>query len=216
MKVGSKELRRRGCLFIVSGPSGAGKTSISRPALGMLDGITLSVSYTTRRPRAGETDGVDYRFIPEDRFNAMIQDGEFAEWAEVHGFLYGTSKKDVDAALSSGRDLLLDIDVQGAGQLRQHFAAESVSVFLLPPSKEELSRRLAARGTDSNDTVRERLANACREIAGLTDYDYVLFNDDLSNAVDQFVSIVRSERATVSRLNREDLSHLLQSFDEPS
>jgi guanylate kinase len=202
---------RNGCLFIVSGPSGAGKTSIAAPVLAALERISMSVSLTTRRPRAGEVDGVDYHFISEEDFDRRTAVGEFAEWARVHGFRYGTSKVAIDRAIADGRDLLLDIDVQGAEQLKRAYPA-AVSVFLLPPSRAHLEERLRGRGTDDESTVQRRLEAACREIAAMTSYDYVIVNEYLPAAVEQFLTIVRSERCKVVRIRQDDLRGLLASF----
>ncbi len=213
LEIAGQRVARRGCLFIVSGPSGAGKTSLCTPALAALQGIKLSVSFTTRQARAGEVDGEDYHYIDDSRFDRMLVAGEFAEWAEVHGHRYATARSTLDDALGSGQDLLLDIDVQGAGQIKAAYA-EAVAVFLLPPSRERLEKRLRGRGTDSEETVRKRLRNACGEIAGLIDYDYAIVNDDLKTALEEFLSIVRVERRRVERLNRADLERLLLSFND--
>jgi guanylate kinase len=212
MRVGDNEIARKGCLFIVSGPSGAGKTSICTPALAKLENLTLSVSTTTRAPRAGETPGVDYRFVSDDDFDVMVARAEFAEWAEVHGFRYGTPKALVDQAREGGRDLLLDVDVQGAAQLKRAYP-DAVSVFLLPPSKERLAERLRARKTDSEEVVLRRLRNACGEIAELAHYDYVIVNDVLDRAIESFFAIVHAERAKVARIRPTDVAAILRAFD---
>lgn len=205
------KIGRKGCLFIVSGPSGAGKTSIAAPVLAALDRISMSVSVTTRKPRAGEVDGVDYHFIDEGEFERRVAAGEFAEWAVVHGFRYGTSRNAIDRAIDDGRDLLLDIDVQGAAQIKRVYP-DAVSVFLMPPSRERLEERLRGRGTDDEGTVQRRLEGACREIASMAGYDYVIVNDVLPAAVEQFLTIVRAERCKVARIRRDDLDRLLASF----
>jgi guanylate kinase len=202
---------RKGCLFIVSGPSGAGKTSIAAPVLAALDRIAMSVSLTTRKPRSGETDGVDYHFISEDDFDRRARAGEFAEWALVHGFRYGTSRTAIDRAIEGGDDLLLDIDVQGAEQIKSAYP-DAVSVFLLPPSRERLEERLRGRGTDDESTVQRRLEAACREIASMVGYDYVIVNEYLPAAVEQFLTIVRAERCKVVRIRRDDLRRRLATF----
>jgi len=211
VSTGGVEMGRNGCLFIVSGPSGAGKTSIAAPVLAALDRISMSVSLTTRMPRTGEVDGVDYHFITEDDFDRRAAAGEFAEWARVHGFRYGTSKIAIDRAITDGRDLLLDIDVQGAEQLKRAYP-DAVSVFLLPPSRAHLEARLRGRGTDDERTVGRRLEAACREIAALVSYDYVIVNAYLPAAVEQFLTIVRAERCKVVRLRRDDRQRLLAEF----
>jgi len=204
-------LGRKGCLLIVSGPSGAGKTSIAQPVLAALDRISMSISLTTRKPRAGEADGVDYHFISEEEFERRAAAGEFAEWALVHGYRYGTSRATIDHAIEEGNDLLLDIDVQGAEQIKKAYP-HAVSVFLLPPSREHLEERLRGRGTDDESAVQRRLEAACREISSMAGYDYVIVNEYLPAAVEQFLTIVRSERCRVARLRRDDLSRLLASF----
>jgi len=204
-------LGRKGCLLIVSGPSGAGKTSIAQPVLAALDRISMSISLTTRKPRAGETDGVDYHFITEEEFDRRTAAGEFAEWALVHGCRYGTSRATIDRAIEQGNDLLLDIDVQGAEQIKKAYP-DAVSVFLLPPSREHLEGRLRGRGTDDESTVQRRLEAACREISSMAGYDYVIVNEYLPAAVEQFLTIVRAERCKVERLRQDDLSRLLTSY----
>ena len=215
MEVDGKTLRRSGCLFIVSGPSGAGKTSICTPALEKLGGIEASVSVTTRAPRGGERDGCEYRFVSGPAFDRMLEAGEFAEWARVHGHRYGTAKTTVQSALGEGRDLLLDIDVQGAEQLKQSYP-DAVSVFLLPPSRERLRERLVGRGTEDAEDVETRLQNACREIASLGIYDYVIVNEDLEVARETFLSIVRAERRRTSRIAEPDRARLVRAFDAES
>jgi guanylate kinase len=215
VKIGEHDIRRRGCLFIVSGPSGAGKTSICAPVLAQLDGIELSVSYTTRAPRSGERDGVDYRYVDDAAFAAMAARGEFAEHAEVHGKRYGTSRAVIEAALASGRDLVLDIDVQGAEQIKRAYP-EAAAVFLLPPSKERLAQRLVGRKTDDDDSVRTRLRNACREIAKVGSYDYVIVNENLETAVQAFLAVVRAERLRVARVLADDLARVVRAFDASS
>jgi guanylate kinase len=171
----------------------------------------MSVSLTTRKPRAGEVDGVDYQFISEADFDRRVAAGEFAEWARVHGFRYGTSKLAIDRAIDDGQDLLLDIDVQGAEQLKRSYP-DAVSVFLMPPSRERLEERLRGRGTDDEGTVSRRLEAACREIAAMSSYDYVIINEYLPAAVEQFLTIVRAERCRVARLRRDAQQRLLAEF----
>ena len=211
MSADREKIGRNGCLFIVSGPSGAGKTSIAAPVLAALDRIAMSVSLTTRKPRAGEVDGVDYQFISEADFDRRVAAGEFAEWARVHGFRYGTSKLAIDRAIDDGQDLLLDIDVQGAEQLKRSYP-DAVSVFLMPPSRERLEERLRGRGTDDEGTVSRRLEAACREIAAMSSYDYVIINEYLPAAVEQFLTIVRAERCRVARVRRDAQQRVLAEF----
>jgi len=217
VRVGDQEIRRRGCLFIVSGPSGAGKTSICTPVLRQLSGLELSVSFTTRRARAGERDGVEYRFVDPGTFERMVAAGEFAEWAEVHGHRYGTARVAVDDALAAGRDLLLDIDVQGAEQLKRSYPyPTAVAVFLLPPSLERLSARLVGRGTEDREGQRMRLRNACREITAVGSYDYAIVNEDLESAVHGLLAVIEAERLRVGRVFEEDLRRVIRAFEPTS
>jgi len=180
----------RGLLFLVSGPSGAGKTTLSSAALKAFPDLKLSVSCTTRQPRGGETDGVDYEFVDAARFDAMVEGGDLAEWAEVHGHRYGTPRAPLDRAVAEGRDMLLDIDVQGAAQLRRLYP-EAVAVFLMPPDRGTLESRLRGRGTDAEATVQRRLDNACREIRCAGDYDHVIVNRNRDEAIAEFQTIMR-------------------------
>jgi guanylate kinase len=215
VRVDGRDIRRRGCLFIVSGPSGAGKTSICTPVLARVQDISLSVSYTPRRPRAGEHEGVDYRFVDASAFDGMVKAGAFAEWAQVHGNRYGTAKADVAAALGAGRDLLLDIDVQGAAQMKASYP-EAVAVFLLPPSPKKLSERLVGRKTDDPQTVRTRLRNACAEIRHVGEYDYVIVNEDLETAVNGLMAVIAAERLRVQGIVADDLARVVHAFDSVS
>ncbi len=190
---------RRGILFIISAPSGAGKTTLSRQILDLVLDLRLSISYTTRAPRAGEMDGRDYHFVSEDRFIHLRAAGAFAEWANVHGFLYGTARAPLDEALIHGYDLLLDIDVQGARQLKASYA-EAVSIFVLPPSWQELEGRLRGRATDPEEVISRRLQRAREEAGELFSYDYWLVNDQVERAVAVLQGIIGAERARVSRL----------------
>jgi guanylate kinase len=212
VRVDGRDIRRRGCLFIVSGPSGAGKTSICTPVLERLSDISLSVSYTTRKPRSGEHEGVDYRFVDAAEFDRMIGAGAFAEWAEVHGNRYGTSKADVESAIKAGSDLLLDIDVQGAAQMKASYP-EAVAVFLLPPSPSKLTERLVGRKTDDEKTVRTRLYNACTEIRHVNEYDYVIVNEDLRTAVDGLMAIIAAEHLRVQGILADDLARIVRTFE---
>lgn len=188
------ELERRGLLFILSSPSGAGKSTLSRMLLEADEGIGLSVSYTTRPPRPGEVDGVDYHFTDVDNFKKMAADGEFMEWAHVFGHRYGTPKEAVREILNNGRDVLFDIDWQGAQQLYQEAGPDVVRVFVLPPSIEELERRLHSRGTDSDEVIEDRMSRAKSEIGHWDGYDYVLINDDVQRCFGQVKDILTAER----------------------
>lgn len=182
--------RPAGFLFIVSGPSGAGKTTLSGAALRAFPGLIMSVSCTTRAPREGEVDGREYRFVDAERFRSMVEHDELAEWAEVHGNCYGTPRAPIEKALADGNDVLLDIDVQGAEQLRRSYP-DAVAVFVLPPDRGTMEARLRGRGTDGDEVVRRRLENACREIARAGEYDHVIVNRGREEAIAEFEGIVR-------------------------
>lgn len=183
----------RGVLFIVSAPSGAGKTTLVRGLLERDPQIGLSVSHTTRAPRPGELDGVAYHFISVERFEAMREAGDFLEWAHVHGNFYGTSRRWLDERLNDGHDVLLEIDWQGAQQVRAQFP-EAVSLFVLPPSFEALAQRLTGRGSDAPDVIERRLAAAREEIGHLREFDFVIINNILSQALDEMVAVARAAR----------------------
>ncbi|MES9997488.1 guanylate kinase [Desulfovibrio aminophilus] len=187
------ERARRGIILVLSAPSGAGKSTLVRKLLREFPGIGYSVSYTTRTPRGAERDGVDYHFVDRDRFLTMREAGEFAEWAEVHGNFYGTAKTPVLTLLDQGRDVLFDIDVQGAAQLRTAFP-EAVLVFILPPSRAELERRLRGRGTDAPEVVAKRLKNARAEIAAAESFEFLILNDDLGRACDELRAVYLAAR----------------------
>ena len=191
--------KREGIIFILSAPSGAGKTTLYHELRKIHPEIKLSLSYTTRAWRTGEVDGRDYRFISARQFAAMKSRGEFAEWANVHDNLYGTPRLPLDRSIRTGRDILLDIDVQGARKIKRRYP-RAVSIFLLPPSLRELRRRLSARGTDGPDVIRRRLANAQGEMRKRIQYDYFLVNRDVDEAVRVLNSIVEAERAKISRV----------------
>lgn len=184
-----------GQLFVVSAPSGAGKTTVLKAVLSTLPAVGFSVSHTTRPPRPGEVEGRDYFFVSSDEFSRRRQRGDFLEWAEVHGNLYGTSRQAVTDRLAQGQDCVLDIDVQGARQLREHRDLNPVFVFIAPPSLTELERRLTGRQTESAATLALRLANARTELAALDLYDYVIVNDDLSQAQTLLAALILERRA---------------------
>lgn len=188
------ELERRGLLFVLSSPSGAGKSTLSKMLLDADDNISLSVSYTTRPPRPGEVDGVHYHFTDTATFKKMAADGEFLEWAHVFGHRYGTPKAPVEAALADGCDVLFDIDWQGAQQLYQEAGPDVVRVFILPPSIEELERRLHTRAQDSDEVIADRMSRAKSEIGHWDGYDYVLINDNVENCFAKVQQILTAER----------------------
>jgi guanylate kinase len=186
---------RRGIVLILSSPSGAGKTTLTRMLLQdrTLD-LTLSISVTTRPRRSSEVDGIHYRFISPRQFEAMRDAGELLEWAEVHGNFYGTPRAPVEEILSAGRDALFDIDYQGTQQVREKMGADTVTVFILPPSMKELRARLERRAEDSREAIEHRLENARNEIRRWKQYDYVLVNEDLQRAFETLLAILRAER----------------------
>lgn len=187
--------QRRGLLIVLSSPSGAGKSTISRMLLDADGEVTMSVSATTRPRRPGETDGIDYHFVDDAEFDAMIAKGEFVEWAHVFGYRYGTPKAPVKQALRAGRDILFDIDWQGARQLEPDFGEHLVTIFLLPPSMAELEHRLRTRGTDSAEVIADRMRRAADEIDHWAEYDYVLVNQDMDACLAQVRAIVTAERS---------------------
>ncbi len=185
---------RRGLMLVLSSPSGAGKTTLSRRLLDKDRSVELSVSVTTRPMRSGEVDGRDYRFIDRARFDAMVRGGELLEWAEVFDHRYGTPKEPVQAALYAGRDILFDIDWQGTQQLREKVPTDLVSVFVLPPSVSELERRLRARALDPDDVIKRRMAKASDEMSHWAEYDYVVINRDIDRAFGEVCAILAAER----------------------
>ena len=189
---------RRGILLVISSPSGAGKTTLAH-LLAEHEKLEFSVSYTTRAPRAGERDGVDYKFVTEDEFSRMVERHEFAEWAVVHGARYGTAIHTVNRALEDGKDYLFDIDWQGGAQIRRQWPEESVLVFILPPSMAELERRLRRRATDAPEAIDRRLVTATRELEHFSDYDYLVVNDNLETALKELSSIYVAARCARTR-----------------
>ncbi len=182
-----------GHLYIVTAPSGAGKTTLVRMLLENDSGIRLSISYTTRAPRTGEQNGREYHFTDAVAFRGMVERGEFIEWAEVHGNCYGPSRLWIESEMAAGRDVLLEIDWQGAQQVRKLFPA-AIGVFIMPPSMAELERRLTGRGTDSAEVIARRLAAARDEMRHVPEFDYVIINDALQQALLDLLSVVRASR----------------------
>jgi guanylate kinase len=189
---------KKGALLVVSAPSGAGKTSLCKGLLKLFPDLRLSVSYTTRPARTGETEGLDYFFVSPDKFREMVADGAFAEWAVVHGNCYGTAQKTLDTARRKGEAILLDIDCQGARQLKENYGA-GVFIFILPPDLEELKRRLLARQTDAPEVIHTRIENARREIAEAFWYDYIIINDHFATALEELQAIKLAEECRASR-----------------
>ena len=195
----SNDIARRGLMLVLSSPSGAGKTTLSRKLLGLDPAITMSVSATTRSPRTGEVEGQDYYFVSSSMFGQMAEGGAFLEHATVFDNKYGTPKEPVMLGLAQGRDVLFDIDWQGTQQLRQHAGDDLVSIFILPPSHDELERRLRARAQDAAEVVAARMARAHNEISHWAEYDYVVINDDLDATLEKIRTILAAERLRRSR-----------------
>jgi len=191
-------IQRRGLLYVLSSPSGAGKSTIARMLMASDDGVAMSVSATTRPMRPGEVDGRDYHFVSDETFDRMIAEGAFLEWANVFGHRYGTLKSEVMKVIEGGRDVLLDIDWQGTQQLKQ-VDPDIVRVFILPPSMEELERRLRERGTDSDEVIANRMSRSAAEISHWAEYDYVLINDDAEHCRKLVHTILKAERLKAAR-----------------
>jgi guanylate kinase len=206
--------QRRGLLIVLSSPSGAGKSTIARMLLDADKEVTMSVSATTRPKRPGEVDDVDYHFVDDAEFDRMIQANEFVEWAYVFGYRYGTPKAPVKEALRKGRDILFDIDWQGTQQLKAAMGEDLVSIFLLPPSMDELEHRLEERGTDSNETIADRMSRAGAEISHWPEYEYVLVNSDVGDCLAQVRAIVAAERLKKDR--RTDLVASIRDLIGPA
>jgi guanylate kinase len=194
---------RRGIIFILSAPSGAGKTTIYRAALSAIAGLEFSVSLTTRAPRGGEADGIDYSFVSEEEFKRRQASGELAEWARVFESSYGTPRAPLDAAVASGRDILLDIDIQGARQIRAKYPHDAVGIFVLPPTFAELEERLRGRATEEESKIQHRLHKARDEAEAYPEYDYLIVNTEVQKSVAQLETIVNAERLKVGRLRGE-------------
>ncbi|MCC7305085.1 MAG: guanylate kinase [Alphaproteobacteria bacterium] len=198
-----KDLTRRGLMYVMSSPSGAGKTTITRALLKNNEGVTISISATTRPRRAGETHKQDYYFVSQDEFRAMIENGELLEYAKVFGNYYGTPKAPVEKALSEGRDVIFDIDWQGTQKLCEIAREDVVTVFILPPSRAELEKRLRGRSRDTHETeeqIRQRMSKAADEMSHYMEYDYVILNTDIDEAIGKAQLILDSERLKRSRL----------------
>lgn len=197
-------------LIVISAPSGAGKSTIVRRVLGEVDRLRFSVSHTTRPPRSGEQDGREYHFVRRSEFEALVAADRFLEWAEVHGNLYGTSLAELDRARALGCDLLCDLDVQGAAQVRTRLS-DAISLFLLPPSSAALERRLRGRGQDDEAVIERRLRNARNEMERFAEFDYAVVNDDVEAAVAAVKAVVAAARCRTSR-RRETAQAILRTF----
>src|SRR5205807_2631650 len=202
--------RSRGLLFIVSAPSGAGRTTLVERLVEQTAHLKMSRSYTSRPMREGEVDRVDYNFVSRERFEAMVAVGEFLEWADVFGNLYGTSAADTERVLESGTDLVLVIDVQGARKVRRR-GIETTAIFVMPPSSEVLERRLRGRSKDAEEAIQRRLQIARQEVASFAEYDFIVINDEITAAVDRLRSIVVAERARL-RCMRGEAQGIVRTF----
>jgi len=203
---------RRGNLFVISAPSGSGKTTLVRRLLDTLDDVQFSISFTTRSVRGSERDGIDYHFIAEKSFRSKIEDGEFLEWAEVHGNLYGTSRIETEKVRAGGEDIVMDVDVQGASQVRKA-QPDAVTLFIMPPSFGVLEERLRGRRQDSDEVIEGRLNEARHEIHHYKDYDYVLVNDSVERTSELFKAIVLAERMR-PHLLQDRIRPILDTFKE--
>ena len=202
--------KREGLLFVVSAPSGAGKTSLCRAMTNSLENITHSISYATRKPRAGEIDGRDYHFVAPERFQGMIDAGDFAEWAEVHSHLYGTSRRVLEDMVSKGIDVILDIDTQGAKQIKKKYE-KAIYIFIMPPSLDILEERLRNRKSDQEAEIRKRMLRAREEIKDYTMYDYQVVNRDFDRALSELRAIVIAERCRMWLTDRAWIERMLHN-----
>ena len=208
---------QKGIMIIISSPSGAGKTTLTRKLVSDLKGAVLSVSVTTRKKRDNEEEGLHYFFINEEVFDQMVEDGALLEYANVFGFNYGTPKERVIENIQIGKDVIFDIDWQGAAQLKNNYKNNIVSIFILPPTATELMSRLIKRDQDSIDTIKNRLNAACDEIKHWNEYDYVIINDDLDEAYSELKSVITSEKMKMSKANTTSISnHVDQLLEELS
>lgn len=211
-KLATETNQGRGILFVVSSPSGGGKGTLIQHVLKQVPNLSYSVSYTTRAPRNGEVNGREYFFVTTEQFEKMVAANEFLEWAQVHSKLYGTARQQVVREVSEGRDIILEVDVQGAASVRA-LLADAVSIFILPPSFEVLKQRLQARGTDSKEELDLRLRNAPTELKDYAAFQYVILNDDLDRAANQMSAIVHAERARLSRQERK-VRRVVEAFSQ--
>jgi guanylate kinase len=209
----SEGVERRGLMFVLSSPSGAGKTTLSRLLIERMPGLKMSVSATTRPKRPGEIDGSDYLFVDKVRFEEMVKRHELLEWATVFDHRYGTPREPVEAALAAGRDVLFDIDWQGTQQLREKARADVVSVFILPPSASELEKRLNSRAQDSQEVIRSRMSRASHEMSHWAEYDYIVINRDIDEAFAEVQSILKAER--LKRERRVGLTAFVRELQSP-
>ncbi|HEX9019695.1 MAG TPA: guanylate kinase [Nitrospirota bacterium] len=202
--------KKRGLLFVVSAPSGAGKTTLCRAVADSFENLVHSISYATRAPRSGEIDGRDYHFVSRDRFEDMVRAGDFAEWATVHSNLYGTSRRVLDDMIVKGIDVILDIDTQGARQIKAKYDA-AVFVFIMPPSLDILEERLRNRKSDHEEEIRKRMQRAREEIKDYTMYDYIIVNRDFDRALTELRSVVLAERCRTPLINGAWIEDMLKT-----
>jgi len=199
--------KKKGLILVISAPSGAGKTTLCKRLLQASSSFISSVSFTTRRPRRNEIEGVDYYFVSQEEFQKMIEKRRFIEWTEVHGHLYGTSANLLDQAVKEEKDVLLEVDVKGGAEIKKNYP-QAVLVFLVPPSWQELEKRLANRGTEDEEKVARRVKQAKREIEYAPHYDYLIVNDDINRALEDLSAIIQAERCRMDRVPEEKLEGL--------
>ncbi len=202
------EIYKKGTIFVISAPSGTGKTTLCERLLKILPDLKMSISHTTRQPRPYEKDGIDYFFVDKKNFEKMIANDEFVEWAEVYGNFYGTSKKVIFDLIRNGYDILLDIDTQGAKNIRKLYS-DSVLIFILPPSIKELEKRLLLRNEDK-DTINKRLSKASYEISQYKFYDYVVINDSIEKALNDLLCIIYAERLKIKRIQYDKIDQIFK------
>jgi guanylate kinase len=199
--------RKKGLIVVISAPSGAGKTTLCKRLLQTSPLFTYSVSFTTRPPRKNEIEGVDYYFVSREEFKEMIEKGEFVEWAEVHGQLYGTSAKLLNRVIEGGKEVVLDVDVKGGVQIKKSYP-NAVLTFLLPPSWEELGKRLKSRETEEEEKIKRRIERAKKEVEYAPYYDYLVINDDVNKALEDLLAIIKAERCRMSRFYSDEIKTL--------
>ena len=202
--------RKKGLIIVISAPSGAGKTSLCKRLLQTSPLFYYSVSFTTRPPRKNEIEGVDYYFVSREEFQKMIERGEFVEWAEVHGHMYGTSAKLIDEAIKAKKEVVLEVDVKGGTEIKRRYP-DSVLIFLLPPSWEELEKRLRNRMTESDKEIKQRLVRAKKEVEYAPYYDYLVINDDINKALEKLLAIIEAERCRMKRFSTKELKNFISN-----
>lgn len=206
--------KTKGLILVISAPAGAGKTTLCKRLLQTSPSFISSVSFTTRPARKREIEGVDYYFVTHQDFQELIRQNALIEWAEVHGYLYGTSKELLKKNIEAGKDVVLEVDVMGGRKIKEHYP-QAVLVFILPPSWEELAKRLYKRATENEEAVKRRLAKAREEVKQLSFYDYFLVNDNINTAVQNLLSIIEVERCRIGRVSSKTLEELVQNSQQP-